>query len=219
MSEEAHRCRLYLITPPQIELPKFCDQLKAAFSGGDVASVQLRLKSVSDDDILRAAEALMPICHAQDVPLIINDSVTLAARSGADGVHLGQDDGSASDARKILGPDSVIGVSCHDSRHLAMEAGEDGADYVAFGAFYPTTSKSAEALARYGTPTTDILTWWQEYMVLPCVAIGGMNPSNCGVIARAGADFIAVITAVWNHPEGPAKAVAKFNDAIKRAMI
>ena len=218
MSEERHSCRLYLITPPQIELPRFTEQLKSAFSGGDVASLQLRLKHCSDDDVLRAAEALLPLCHEHQVAFIVNDRVDLAVRSGADGVHLGQDDGSVKAARKALGDDIVIGVSCHDSKHLAMVAGENGADYVAFGAFYPTTSKSPEALAKYGTPTTDILSWWQEYMVLPCVAIGGMNPGNCGVIARAGADFIAAITAVWDHPESPAKAVTEFNDAIKRAM-
>ena len=219
MSEEKHSCRLYLISPPQIDLPRFTDQLKSAFSGGDVASLQLRLKGASDAEILKAAEVLLPICREHGAAFIMNDRVDLAVRSGADGVHLGQDDGSVKAAREALGEDIVIGVSCHDSRHLAMEAGEQGADYVAFGAFYPTTSKSAEALARYGTPTPDILSWWQEYMVLPCVAIGGMNPSNCGVIARAGADFIAVITAVWNHPESPAKAVAEFNEAIKRAQI
>lgn len=119
--------------------------------------------------------------------------------------------------RRFVGDDMVIGVSCHDSRHLAMVAGEDGADYVAFGAFYPTTSKSPEALARWGTPQLDILEWWQEYMILPCVAIGGINPANCAPLVKAGADFIAVITAVWSHPEGPKKAVQEFNLAIEKA--
>ncbi len=213
------RCRLYLISPPTIDLPKFKDQLKDAFSGGDVGSFQLRLKDVSDADILKAAEALIPICHAHDAAFVLNDRPDLAVKCSADGVHLGQDDMSLQDARAIVGDAMVIGVSCHDSRHLAMEAGEQGADYVAFGAFYPTQSKSPEALAKYGTPAADILSWWQEFMILPCVAIGGINPSNCEPLVRAGADFIAVITAVWSHAKSPGEAVKAFNEAIERALI
>lgn len=209
-------CRLYLISPPAINLPEFSEQLKQAFDGGDVGAFQLRLKNVGDDEILKAAEKLLPICRESEVAFILNDRADLAAKTGADGVHLGQDDGKVKTARKLLGADAVIGVSCHDSKHLAMEAGEAGADYVAFGAFYPTTSKSAEALARYGVPTPDILNWWQTYMVLPCVAIGGINPQNCLPLVQAGADFVAVITAVWNHPEGAKKAVEELNKVIKR---
>jgi thiamine-phosphate pyrophosphorylase len=247
-------CRLYLISPPAIDLPKFSEQLKNAFDGGDVGAFQLRLKSVSADEILKACEVLLPICREREIAFIMNDSPELARKSGADGVHLGQDDlnslsywerGGVSrgegtmynnkcphpsplpegevtsialkNARKIIGKDAVIGVSCHDSRHLAMVAGEEGADYVAFGAFYPTKSKSPEALAKYGVPEPDILNWWQTYMVLPCVAIGGINPLNCLPLVRAGADFIAVITAVWEHLHSPKKAVEEFNKAIKDA--
>ncbi len=213
----AETCRLYLISPPAIGLAVFSDKLKSAFDGGDVGSFQLRLKNVSDDEILRAAEALIPICREREIAFILNDSPELARKSGADGVHLGQDDGGVKSARKIVGKDAVIGVSCHDSRHLAMVAGEEGADYVAFGAFYPTKSKSAEALAKYGVPEPEILNWWQTYMVLPCVAIGGINPLNCLPLVRAGADFIAVITAVWEHEVSPKKAVEEFNKAIKDA--
>lgn len=212
-----NQCRLYLISPPQIEISSFAKTLEDALSGGDVGAFQLRLKNVSDEEILRAAEILIPICREREVAFILNDSPELAKKSGADGVHLGQDDGSVKAARKIIGADAIIGVSCHDSKHLAMVAGEAGADYVAFGAFYPTTSKSPEALAKYGIPTPDILNWWQTYMVLPCVAIGGINPLNCLPLVRAGADFIAVITAVWNHPQSPKKAVEEFNKAIKDA--
>lgn len=210
------RTRLYLISPPSIELPLFAEQLREAFSGGDVGAFQLRLKNVGDDEILKAAEVLIPICREYEVAFILNDSPALAKKCGADGVHLGQDDGSVKAARKLLGDDIVIGVSCHDSKHLAMEAGEAGADYVAFGAFHPTTSKSAEALAKYGTPTAEILSWWQEYMLLPCVAIGGINAANCTPLVQAGADFIAVIQAVWNHPKGAKVAVAEFNKAINK---
>ncbi len=213
---DEHSCRLYLISPPAIELAPFVEQVKQAFGGGDVGSFQLRLKGATNDQILRAAEAIIPICHQHGAAFIMNDSPELALKSGADGVHIGQDDGAVSKVRKQMG-DRVVGVSCHDSRHLAMEAGEDGADYVAFGAFYPTTSKSAEALARWGVPQPDILEWWQAYLLLPCVAIGGINIQNCEALVRAGADFIAVITAVWSNPKGPGAAVADFNAAIARA--
>lgn len=208
--------RLYLISPPKIELAVFAGQLEKAFTGGDVGSFQLRLKETTDADILEAARVLIPICHAHNAAFILNDRPDLAAQCGADGVHIGQEDGSVKKARAIVGNDTVIGVSCHDSRHLAMVAGEQGADYVAFGAFYPTKSKSPEALAKYGVPSPDILSWWQEFMVLPCVAIGGITPSNCVDLIKAGADFIAVITAVWEHPEGPARAVEQFNEAIRQ---
>ncbi len=210
-------CRLYLISLPALETASFSETLKSAFDGGDVGAFQLRLKNASDDEILRAAETLIPICRQREVAFILNDRADLATKCGADGVHLGQDDGAVKTARKLLGEDAVIGVSCHDSKHLAMEAGEDGADYIAFGAFYPTTSKSPEALAKYGVPSLEMLNWWQTYMVLPCVAIGGINPQNCLPLVRAGADFIAVITAVWNHPQGAKQAVTEFNKAIKDA--
>ncbi len=215
MNSNIEPCRLYLISPPAIDLPKFSEQLQLAFEGGDVGAFQLRLKNVSDNEILKAAETLLPVCRERGVAFILNDRADLAAKAGTDGVHLGQDDGKVKTARKLLGADAVIGVSCHDSKHLAMEAGEAGADYVAFGAFYPTTSKSPEALAKYGTPSPDILNWWQTYMVLPCVAIGGINPQNALPLVQAGADFVAVITAVWNHPDGAKKAVEEFNKVIK----
>lgn len=207
--------RLYLISPPAITLESFAKRLEDAFSGGDVGSFQLRLKGASDAEIMTAAKALMPICHAHEAAFILNDRPDLAVLCAADGVHLGQEDGSVKQARAIVGDNRIIGVSCHDSRHLAMEAGEQGADYVAFGAFYPTKSKSPEALAKYGTPAADILSWWQEFMVLPCVAIGGITPGNCQPLVKAGADFIAAITAVWEHPEGAKRAVEEFNESIK----
>lgn len=211
-------CRLYLISPPALDLPRFCETLEGAFSGGDVGAFQLRLKNVGDEDILTAAKALIPICRQHEVAFILNDRPDLAAKCAADGVHIGQEDGGVAAARKLVGDEAVIGVSCHDSRHLAMVAGEQGADYVAFGAFHPTTSKSPESLAKYGTPSPDILSWWREYMVLPSVAIGGINPLNVVPLVRAGADFVAVITAVWNHPMGAMEAVKEFNEAIKQGL-
>ena len=208
-------CRLYLITPPQIEdLDQFVGAFAAAFDGGDIACVQLRLKSdaveTSDDDILRAAERLMPITHEHDAAFLINDRPDLALKLGADGVHIGQSDTPSANARAILGDDATVGVTCHNSKHLALEAGENGADYVAFGAFFPTTTKSTEHIAE-----TSLVEWWTFATTVPCVAIGGITPENCGPIVRAGADFVATSSAIWEHEAGPAAAVKKFTQAIR----
>lgn len=202
----SERCRLYLITPPLLDPRIFAEDLKQALDGGDVASLQLRLKDASDRDIRRAAEALMPIAEAANVAFILNDRPDLARSLGCDGVHIGQDDMAYAEARDIVGPDKIVGVTCHDSRHLAMEAAEAGADYVAFGAFYPTTTKDARTRAAI-----DIVEWWAELMVVPCVAIGGITVENARPIIQAGADFVAVSSGVWRHPAGPKAAVAAFN--------
>ena len=197
-------CQLYLVSPPGIDAT-FAGPLRAALGAGPVAAFQLRLKDVDDDHVRRTADALMPVCRDHDVAFILNDSMALAKELGCDGVHLGQSDGSIREARDLLGPDVQIGRTCHDSRHLAMEAGEDGADYVAFGAFYETTTKPS-----HYRPTPDLLTWWTTLSQLPCVAIGGITPANAAPLIAAGADFIAVVNAVWAHPEGPAAGVAGF---------
>jgi thiamine-phosphate pyrophosphorylase len=204
-------CRLYLITPPSIpDLTAFADRLVEALAGGDVAALQIRLKDVPDAEVRRAVEVLAPLAQARDVAVILNDRADLAKATGCDGVHLGQQDGSVSEARRLLGPDAMIGVTCHDSRHLAMEAAEAGADYVAFGAFFPTTTKAVDF-----TASPDVLTIWQETMEIPCVAIGGINATNAGAMAEAGADFVAVSGAVWSHPGGPAEAVRALNAALR----
>lgn len=177
-----------------------------ALGAGDVASLQLRLKDVSDDEILRAGERLMRIAQARDVAFIVNDRPDLAKKLGADGVHVGQEDAPYAEARALLGPDKIIGVTCHNSRHLAMDAVEAGADYVAFGAFYPTTTKDAKTQAE-----PEILTWWQDIMEAPCVAIGGITVSNALPLVEAGADFLAVANGVWGHEQGPEAAVRAFN--------
>lgn len=205
--------QLYLISPPKIDLPVFAKSLEEAFSGGPIASFQLRLKEASDEYISDAINTLLPICEAHNCAFIVNDRPDLAAENGCDGVHLGQEDlsvWSIKKTRQIVGEEFVIGVSCHASKHLAMEAGEQGADYVAFGAFYPTQSKPMEKLLKWGTPTPEILQWWGEYTTLPSVAIGGITPANAPPLMAAGADFIAVITAVWNHTQGPAAGVRAF---------
>ncbi len=196
-------CQLYLISPPAIDAA-FADRLGAALDAGPVAAFQLRLKGIDDHAIAALAEPLMAVCAAREVAFIVNDSMGLAKRLGADGVHLGQDDGDPRDARALLGPKVQIGVTCHDSRHLAMEAGEAGADYVVFGAFYPTTTKEV-----HHHPDPSILSWWTTVFEIPCVAIGGITPDNARPLIEAGADFIAVSSAVWNDPEGESAAVRK----------
>ncbi len=205
------RCRLYLITPPKLDA-SFDDALARALGAGDVASLQLRLKDVADDEVLRAGERLMRMAQARDVAFIVNDRPDLAKKLGADGVHVGQEDTPYAEARALLGPDKVVGVTCHNSRHLAMEAVEAGADYVAFGAFYPTTTKEAKTQAE-----PEILTWWQEIMEAPCVAIGGITVSNALPLVEAGADFLAVASGVWDHGQGPEAAVRAFNHIFENA--
>ena len=204
-------CRLYLITPPRLDVARFRDDLAAALDAGDVACLQLRLKDASPDEVKSATEALMPVCHARDVAFILNDDAKLAHELGCDGAHLGQTDGDHAGARKLLAG-KILGITCHASRHLAMEAGELEADYVAFGAFFPTDTKEVVHRA-----TPDILEWWSEMMEIPCVAIGGITAANCAPLVRAGVDFLAVVGAVWNHAEGPAAGVRAMNAAIAAA--
>ena len=203
-------CRLYLITPPAIpDLDAFAGDLEVALDAGEVAALQIRLKDADDATVLAAVAALKPVAQARGVAVILNDRPDLAARSGCDGVHLGQSDASVAEARRLMGPDAMIGVTCHDSRELAMEAAEAGADYVAFGAFFPTATK-----ATTHRPDPEILTIWQETVEIPCVAIGGITAANAGDLARAGADFVAVSAAVWSHPQGPAHSVGEFVAAL-----
>jgi thiamine-phosphate pyrophosphorylase len=207
-------CRLYLITPPRLDdLAGFGRTLAHALDAGDVAALQIRLKDMPDDIIAAAVDALMPIAAARGVAVILNDRPDLAARLGCDGVHIGQDDGTYAEARRAVGKDRMVGVTCHDSRHLAMEAAEAGADYVAFGAFFPTTTKEA-----IGHPEPEILTIWQETMEVPCVAIGGVKVENAAGLAAAGADFLAVSAGVWSHGDGPAAAVAALNAEIAKGL-
>jgi thiamine-phosphate pyrophosphorylase len=197
-------CRLYLITPPAIaDMPAFLTQLEAALAAGDVAALQIRLKDVPDARIEGAARAILPVAQRHGVAVILNDRPDLAAGLGCDGVHIGQEDGTVAQARKLMGPNAMIGVTCHDSRHLAMEASEAGADYVAFGPFFPTDTKPATT----PTPEIETLSIWQEVMSTPCVAIGGITAANCRPLVEAGAYFLAVSAGVWAHPAGPAAAV------------
>ncbi|GAA4776684.1 thiamine phosphate synthase [Stakelama sediminis] len=202
-------CQLYLISPPDPGA-NFADRLDRALDAGPVAAFQFRVKDIDQHAAARLAEPLQAICSNHDVAFIVNDSVALAKRLGADGVHLGQEDGDPREAREILGPSAQIGVTCHDSRHLAMEAGEAGADYVAFGSFYPTTTKAVRH-----HPDPSILSWWATLFELPCVAIGGITPDNAQPLIDAGADFLAVCASVWNTDE--ARAVEAFAERLAQS--
>ncbi len=214
---ERERTLLYLITPPQIaDVDSFLKQFEAALEGGDVASLQIRLKqgdAIDASATRKVAQAIQPICKAHDIALIINDSPQLCRALEADGVHLGAEDMDIAAARELVGPDVIVGATCKNSRHAAMMAGESGADYVAFGAFFPTQTKEKTTPAD-----PDILSWCQMFLTLPCVAIGGITVDNAGPLIEAGADFLAVSSGVWNHHDGPADAVAKFNRLIDQSF-
>lgn len=199
-------CQLYLISPLDVT-GGFADRLKRALDAGPVAAFQFRVKDVDQHEAARLGEPLVRICADADTAFIVNDDIALAKRLGADGVHLGQGDGDPREARSVLGPEAQIGVTCHDSRHLAMEAGEAGADYVAFGAFYPTQTKETRH-----RPDPSILSWWSTMFEIPSVAIGGITPVNAPALVKAGADFIAVSNAVWGGDE--VAAVKAFTDLL-----
>lgn len=203
--------RLYLITPPALDPARFAGLLEEALAGGDVACLQLRLKDVDDDAIRRATRILQPIAQARGVAFIMNDRPDLAAELDCDGVHVGEEDLPYAEARHLLGPDRIVGVTCGDSRHRAVVAAEAGADYVAFGAFFPSATKAAKHRAR-----PDLLSDWSATTVVPCVAIGGITQQNCPQLVEAGADFLAVIGAIWSYPQGPAAAVRDFNTVFAR---
>lgn len=198
-------CQLYLISPLEVG-GDFPARLDAALAAGPVAAFQFRVKGIDQHAAAKLAAPLQEICAARDVAFIINDSIALAKRLNADGVHLGQGDGDVREAREELGRDAQIGVTCHNSRHLAMEAAEAGADYVAFGAFYPTATKAVEHIAEVET-----LKLWSTIMEIPCVAIGGITADNAMPLITAGADFIAASGAVWSDPRGATAAIADFN--------
>lgn len=204
-----NRAQLYLITPPKLDLATFPDTLARTLDAGRVACLQLRLKDADRDDVKKAIDALRPIAQERGVAFLLNDDPATAAQTGCDGVHVGQEDATYEDARKIVGPDAIVGVTCHNSRHLAMEAAEQGADYVAFGAFFPTATKDPKAQAD-----PQILNWWSEDMTVPVVAIGGITVDNCRPLISAGADFLAVVAGIWNYVDGPEQSVNLFNQII-----
>jgi thiamine-phosphate pyrophosphorylase len=199
-------CRLYLVSPPRLSPASFAVPLREALEAGDVACFQLRLKSVDDDTIRRATDLLRPLVQSKGAAFLLNDRPDLAAELGCDGVHIGQEDVPYAEARAAVGRERIVGVTCHDSRHLAMVAAEEGADYVAFGAFFPSKTKAPPTMADI-----EILRWWSELMEVPCVAIGGITVENAPQLVAAGADFLAVSSGIWDYPDGPQAAVKAFN--------
>jgi thiamine-phosphate pyrophosphorylase len=210
-SEARATTRLYLITPPALDPDGFANDLEEALAGGDVACLQLRLKDLEDDAIRRATRILQPIAQDRGVAFIMNDRPDLAAELDCDGVHVGEEDAPYAEARRLLGPERIVGVTCGDSRHRAIAAAEAGADYVAFGAFFPSGTKVAKHRA-----SPDVLRDWSDMTVVPCVAIGGITQVNCAPLVEAGADFLAVIGAIWSYPQGPRAAVRDFNAIFAR---
>jgi len=209
MSDNKFLTKLYLISPPNINVNEFIFSLDDVLNTGLVSCFQLRLKNVKDEDIIESSKALKPICNKYNVPFILNDRLDLVNKVEADGVHLGEDDGSILEARKLLGPKAIIGASCYNSKHLAMEAAEEGADYVAFGAFFDTITKDPKTKADI-----NIIKDWTLISNIPCVAIGGINSSNCKELVDAGADFIAVVGSIWSKNDDPKSAVNKFKSII-----
>ena len=204
--------RLYLITPPALDPERFAKELEEALAGGDVACLQLRLKDCDDDVIRHATRMLKPIAQDRGVAFIVNDRPDLAAELDCDGVHVGEEDMPYAEARRLLGPERIVGVTCGASRDRAITAAEAGADYVAFGAFFPSPTKTATKHRA----DTELIRDWSETTVVPCCVIGGITQENCGPLVEAGADFLAVISAVWSHPKGPRAAVAEFNEVFAR---
>ena len=206
-------CKLYLITPPKFDPKPFLERVKGVFDAGPVACMQLRLKNVEDDSIKMAAEMLLPVCHSYETPLIMNDRPDLAIITGCDGVHIGQEDTDYETTRITVGQDRIIGVTCKNSRHLAIEAVENGAEYVAFGAFFKTNTKEVTTPAELET-----VRWWNEMTTVPSVVIGGITIENCQPLISAGADFLAIVGGVWDHPEGEAAAIKAFNKAFENSI-
>ncbi len=205
-----HACRLYLITPPVLQDPvSFSAILAAVLDAGDVACVQLRLKGADEKTLRFSIDTLRPIVQTRGVAFLLNDRPDVASLLGCDGVHVGQKDTSYVKSRQLVGADSIVGVTCSDSRHLAMVAAEQGADYVAFGAFFPTTTKPSRTRAP-----VSLIEWWVELMTVPCVAVGGITTKNCKPLIQAGADFLAVSAGVWEHSAGPVQAVTQFTDLL-----
>lgn len=200
-------CQIYLLTPPSIpDMDTFLTTLEAALSAAPVACLQIRLKDLEDSAIIQAGKAIVPLCHQYGVDVLLNDRPDLVDAIGADGAHIGQDDMDYFSSRELLGGDAIIGVTCHNAKSLAFEAAEAGADYVAFGAFFDTSTKDPKTRAEL-----EILQWWQEAVVIPSVAIGGITVDNAKHVIEAGADFIAVCSGVWDYKDGPAKAVSRLS--------
>ena len=202
--------KIYLISPPKINLDNFVIDLEVALKTNKVPVFQLRLKNISDQEVLEIGKKLLKICHQNNTLFILNDREDLALQIGADGVHLGSDDCNVLKARKMVPENFIIGASCYDSKHLAAQAAEDGANYVAFGTFFPSKTKNSA-----GKPTPEIIKWCNEILNVGSVAIGGINANNCHEIALAEPDFVSIISYVWDNENGIKSAIEQLFSSLK----
>lgn len=182
---------LYAITPECADTGRLLDRVRAALQGG-ARLVQYRNKGGDVALQHEQASELLALCHEFDAPLIVNDNLRLAALTDADGVHLGREDGSVVEARVILGPGKIVGVSCYNALERALAAEAQGADYVAFGSFFPSATKPGAMPA-----SLDLLREAKRRLKIPVVAIGGITPDNAAALIEAGADAVAVISALF----------------------
>jgi len=201
--------QIYLISPPEIELAKFAQSLELSLKTGLIPAFQLRLKNYETPQLKKISQELKKICDDHNCLFILNDYFDIAMEIGASGVHVGADDEKIAKIRLKAPENFLIGASCYDSRHLAMEAGEQGANYISFGAFFESPTKISR-----GKPTLEILEWANEMLNLSIVAIGGINADNCQKLVKSGADFLAVISYIWQHPSGPQFAIQHLHQQI-----
>jgi len=205
--------QIYLISPPKIILSDFIVSLSNALKTNLVPVFQLRLKDYSPIDVAKIAKQIQKVCKDYNCQLILNDYPNIALDLELDGVHLGEHDAKIAEVRKQVPDYFTIGASCYNSKHRAMQAGEDGANYLAFGAFFPTTTKQIKYYAD-----VELLQWAIELLNLPIVAIGGITADNCANLVKNKADFLAVISFVWQHSLGEKEALNQLYLAINKNL-
>jgi thiamine-phosphate pyrophosphorylase len=207
MAENPGPARLYLISPPAFA-PGLPDRIAALLDGAEIACVRLALATSAEDDVARAADALRPVCHARDVPLVVADHFRLVPRLGLDGVHLTDGARQVRAVRKALGPDAIVGAFARASRHDGLTAAEIGADYVSFGPV------GASGLGDGSTAPPDLFAWWSEMIEVSVVAEGGLTPDLAAALAPI-ADFLALGDELWSRPDGESAAFADFADRLR----
>jgi len=197
---------IYLISPQKIRGSRFYNELDQVLKTNKVKYFQLRLKKISNSNLIKISRKIKKITRRNNVKFLINDKPTVARTVGADGCHIGQKDMNSMNCRKILGKNKIIGVTCHDSKKLSLKAKNNGANYIAFGSFFKSSTKESPIRANLA-----ILRWAKKKINMPTVAIGGINSSNYKKILSSGASFIACSSYIWNNKKlDPASAIKKF---------
>ena len=197
---------IYLISPPQIKGNKFYQDLNKVFKTNKVKYFQLRLKKIPYNSLIKISKKIKKIAKNNNVKFLINDKPVIAKKINADGCHIGQKDMNITNSRKILGKNKIIGVTCHNSKKLAIKAKKYGANYIAFGAFFKSSTKKTAFKANL-----ELLRWARKKISMPIVAIGGINNSNYKKVLLSGANLIACSNYVWNNKNlDPVKAISKF---------